>query len=161
MLVIHNVRSANNVGSMFRSADGLKVEKIYLTGYSPYPKSNNDKRLPHVSQKVARQINKTALGAEKTVAWEYSAEIDKTLKRLRDEGFMIAALEQTKNAVDLSDYKPLKSIAVVVGNEVSGLEHEVIEQCDLCLQIPMLGKKESLNVSIAAAICLYHLRTST
>ncbi len=158
VLIVHNVRSAHNVGSILRTADGLGIEQVYLTGYTPYPPSPNDRRLPHLAQKAGRQIQKTALGAEKTVPWEQRANVLALINDLRNSGYEIAALEQTKKATPLGRYKPAKNIALVVGSEIGGLEKGVLQMADKYLEIPMHGKKESFNVSVAAAIALYHLR---
>jgi len=160
-LVVHNVRSAHNVGSILRTADGLGMDKVYLTGYTPHPPSAKDKRLPHMAQKIGRQINKTALGAEETVAWQYEPDIMSAIKKLKDAGYSLAALEQTTEAISIADFKPPAKLALLVGNEVGGLEKAVLGLCDIHLQIPMSGKKESFNVAIAAAIALYHLKNLT
>lgn len=157
-LVVHNVRSSHNVGSMLRTAEGLGVRKVYLTGYSPYPQIENDERLPHIRQKLSRQIHKTALGAEKTVEWQHADNIERCLDSLSREGYMIAALEQTDRAIDLADFKSSKPVALVVGNELGGIDEELLDKIALHLQIPMHGQKESFNVAAAAAMALYHLR---
>lgn len=158
VLVIYNVRSAHNVGSLLRTADGLGIERVYMIGYTPYPSGKNDPRLPHISARVDAQIQKTALGAEKTVDWEHFENLEPMLKQLRSKRFIIAALEQSKNSITLPTYQPPKKIALIVGTETTGLDKEVLKGCDETLEIPMLGKKESLNVASAGAICLYHLR---
>jgi 23S rRNA (guanosine2251-2'-O)-methyltransferase len=160
-LVIHNVRSAHNVGSLLRSADGFGVEKVYLTGYTPYPELKYDNRLPHLRQKISKQIKKTALGAERSLNLIHEADIDKCLTELSADGFMIVALEQTPRAKNLIEFKTTKNIALILGNEVSGLESDVLKANPDHIKIPMLGQKESLNVSIAGAIALYHLRWTT
>jgi 23S rRNA (guanosine2251-2'-O)-methyltransferase len=157
VLVAHNLRSAHNVGSLLRTADGLGVRRLELTGYTPYPASEADERLPHEAQRVDRQIIKTALGAEQTVRWRHSADIDSVLAELRNEGYVIAGLEQTLSSQLLPDYQPPAKLALIVGREVEGLEASVLAQCDIVLQIPMRGQKESFNVSQAAAMALYHL----
>ena len=158
VLVIHNVRSAHNVGSLLRTAEGLGVEKVYITGYSPYPEAKTDERLPHVRQKTTRQINKTALGAEKLLSWERFGDIEKCLSGLGGDGYLVAALEQTTQALDLNKFYSNKDIALVVGNEVEGLDQATLGKINIHLQIPMLGQKESFNVAAAGAIGLYHLR---
>jgi len=157
VLVVHNVRSAHNVGSILRTADGLGIEQVYLTGYTPYPPSPNDQRLPHQAQKADRQIRKTALGAEKTVPWKQTANVLELIENLRGGGYEIAALEQTKKAIPLDSYKPTKNVALIVGSEIGGLQERILDRADRHLEIPMHGKKESFNVSVAAAIALYHL----
>ncbi|OGL35055.1 hypothetical protein A3F65_01800 [Candidatus Saccharibacteria bacterium RIFCSPHIGHO2_12_FULL_47_16b] len=158
VLIIHNVRSAHNVGSMLRTADGLGIEEVYLTGYTPYPPAVNDKRLPHIRQSTGRRIHKTALGAEKTVKWQHTSNVKKLIKDLKLKGFTVAALEQTAGALDISKYHSDSAMALLVGTETTGLVAEIIALCDDALMIPMLGQKESFNVAVAAAIALYHLR---
>jgi len=158
VLILHNVRSCHNVGSMLRTADGLGIEQVYLTGYTPYPKNISDTRLPHLASKITSQIAKTALGAEETVHWEHYEELHLALEKLRKRGYLIAALEQTADSINLSDFKRPEKIAIIVGSEVAGLDSEVLKIVDTCIEIPMLGKKESFNVSVAAAIALYHLK---
>jgi tRNA G18 (ribose-2'-O)-methylase SpoU len=157
VLVIHNVRSAMNVGSMFRTADGLGVDMIYLTGYTPYPESEHDERLPHIGRRTGQQIHKTALGAEDFVHWEHIGDIKTCLSSLKKRGFEMVALEQANDAVAIDDFQTGKDIALIVGNEVTGLESDVLELADVKLHIPMTGRKESFNVAVAAAIALYRL----
>ncbi len=157
-LIVHDVRSAHNVGSVLRTADGLGIEKVYLSGYTPYPKAKNDSRLPHIADAVARRIRKTALGAEKFVPWQHVSDIVTLIQRLKRTGFTLIALEQTSKARDIAAFKSNKDIALIVGEETKGLPDKIIKLSDLQLQIPMLGQKESFNVSVAAAIALYHLR---
>lgn len=158
VLIIHNVRSSHNVGSLLRSADGFGINHVYFTGYTPYPAQKNDERLPHLREKIERQITKTALGAEKTVPWTHSQDIEPVISRLKTSGFAVVALEQTPGAIPLVDFKPDKNIALIVGNEVDGLDKSTLEFADLYLEIPMKGKKESFNVAVAGAIALYQLK---
>lgn len=158
VIIAHNLRSTHNVGSLLRTADGLGVKSVYLTGYTPFPQSQNDERLPHVSQKITRQIHKTALGAEKFIAWEHFTDIDTAIEQLRAEGFMIAALEQAADAISLPQLTVPSHLAIIIGREVEGIETEVLKRADIILSIPMLGKKESFNVVQAAAMALYHCR---
>lgn len=157
-LIIHNVRSSYNVGAMLRSADAFAVDKVYMTGYTPFPSFDNDKRLPHIAQKVSRRIHKSALGAEDSVSWSHEPDILKLLATLRAKDIVIAALEQTKSASPLPSFLAGEKIALIVGREVEGIESEVLAAADIHLQIPMLGKKESLNVASTAAIALYQIR---
>lgn len=157
VLVIRNVRSAHNVGSLLRTAEGLGVEKVYLTGYSPYPEAKNDERLPHVRRRAEAQISKTALGTDKYLKWEH-ADITDCLKHLSGSGFKLVALEQTADAEPIQNFQPGPKTVLIVGNEVKGLDKEVLAKTDLNLQIPMLGRKESYNVASATAMALYHLR---
>jgi tRNA G18 (ribose-2'-O)-methylase SpoU len=134
------------------------VEKLYLTGYTPYPAGPNDSRLPHIAAKINRQISKTALGAEDSVSWEHSEEIGPLLEQLADDGFEVAALEQSQRAVDLHRFAPPAKLALVIGNEAAGLDSQTLDVIDIHLQIPMLGRKESFNVANAAAMALFYAR---
>jgi 23S rRNA (guanosine2251-2'-O)-methyltransferase len=158
ILIVHNLRSAHNVGSLLRTADGLGVSKVYLTGYTPHPSRSGDKRLPHLAAKVDKQIAKTALGAEKTVDWRHEDNIEPMITKLKKNDFMVVALEQTSGSVMLPDYKPSDKIAIIVGREVEGIEPEVLALCNQAMEIPMLGQKESFNVAVTAAMALYHVR---
>lgn len=160
VLVVHNVRSIHNVGSLLRTADGLGIEKVYLTGYTPYPLKTGDERLPHLANRIDRQITKVALGAEKTVDWEHVDAIGPLLDRLRNDGYEIAALEQSPRSITLDSYSPPNKLALIIGREVEGIEPEILDEVNKILEIPMLGQKESFNVTNAAAMALYHLRFS-
>jgi tRNA G18 (ribose-2'-O)-methylase SpoU len=155
---MHNVRSAHNVGSLLRTADGLGIEKVYLSGYTPYPATVSDSRLPHLQQKISSQIHKTALGAEKMVSWQHISEPIKLLGERSKSGFLSVALEQTPKAKDLTKFKTNSDIVLIVGSEISGVEPGLLEVADRHLYIPMAGQKESFNVAIAASLALYHLR---
>lgn len=157
VLIAHNLRSAHNVGSLLRTADGLGVTSVFLTGYTPHPPVPDDSRLPHEQAKILKQIQKTALGAEKSVNWRYVDDIQPAIQALKANGFTIAALEQSANSQALNDYKAPKRLALIVGREVEGVEAEVLKLCDVILEIPMLGQKESFNVAQAAAMALYDL----
>lgn len=146
ILVLYNLRSRENVGSVFRTADGAGVDKIYLCGITPTP--------PH------EKISKTALGAETYVPWEYRKETWRLLVKLKKEGINIVALEQTKESVDLFKFKSEFPLALVLGNEVKGLSPQILKYCDKKISIPMYGKKESLNVSVAAGVALYVLQNN-
>jgi tRNA G18 (ribose-2'-O)-methylase SpoU len=142
-----------------RTAEGLGVQQVFLTGYTPYPLgADNDDRLPHLAQKIDRQIVKTALGAEKLVSWQHKADIKKVLAELKSRGFKIAGLEQTPNSISLPTFLTPPKLALIVGREVEGIEPAILELCDLILEIPMFGQKESFNVVQAAAMALYHFR---
>lgn len=147
-LIIHDIRSAHNVGSLFRTADALGVSKIFLTGYTPTPTD----RFGRKDQKIA----KVSLGAEETVVWE-KREIHELIQELKKEGMQVVALEQAKGATLLDSYTPKGGTALIVGNEVEGVPEDVLEAADQVVEIPMLGSKESLNVSVAAGIALYAL----
>lgn len=158
VLIAHNLRSAHNIGSLLRTAEGLGVNKVWLSGYSPYPVHDNDERLPHLARKIDAQITKTALGAEKLLLWEHITDINNVLTNLRNQGFRVAALEQAKGSVKLPNFKPPDKLALLVGREVEGLEPEILATCDVVVEIPMFGTKESFNVVQAAAMALYHCR---
>ena len=155
-LLVHNIRSSYNVGSLFRTADGLGVQKLYLVGYTPYPEHPKDTRLPHVRQRASKTIHKTALGAEKTVPWEYYPDVESAIANLRKLEIQVIALEQSPKATLLEDFKPQYPICLVVGSERDGLEKSVLDLCDDIVEIPMLGKKESFNVSVAGAIAMHY-----
>jgi 23S rRNA (guanosine2251-2'-O)-methyltransferase len=157
VLVVHNVRSTHNIGSIMRTCDGLGVKHLYLTGYTPYPEKMNDERLPHIRQRITRQIHKTALGAENSVKWTQKENLEEVTDELKNKGYLIASLEQTENSVTLNEFELKKSIALIVGNEVDGLDKKSLALSDVHLEIPMKGKKESFNVAIAAGIAIYHL----
>jgi len=156
VLIAHNLRSCHNVGSLLRTAEGLGVKKVFLTGYTPYPLDDNDLRMPHLAAKISQRISKTALGAESTLAWEHHETIKSVLANLKANGYRIVAIEQAPTATVLPEYKPESKTALVVGREVEGIEPEILALCDQIVEIPMFGKKESYNVVQAAAMALYH-----
>lgn len=156
-LILNDIRSTHNVGSIMRTADGFGVSHLYFVGYTPYPKIAQDTRLPHQIQKTTNAISKTALGAEATVAFSTHASITDAIVLAKKAGYQIAALEQTDTSVLLPDYCASTDIAVILGNEVTGILPGELDQTDVILEIPMSGKKESFNVSVSAAICLYAL----
>lgn len=158
VLIAENVRSAHNVGSLLRTADGLGVSHVYLVGYTPHPPSAHDKRLPHEQARALSQISKTSLGSEKTVSWSHETEMESLLLRLKNEGYGLVGLEQTDKSVPLHEYKPPPKVSLVVGNEIEGISGQTLMLCDALLEIPMHGTKESFNVAIASAIALYSLR---
>jgi tRNA G18 (ribose-2'-O)-methylase SpoU len=131
-----------------------------LTGYTPYPLTPDDERLPHIAQKVDKQIVKTALGAEKMVAWEYREGIAELIDELHREKYLVTALEQRSDAVKLPTFHAPERLALIVGREVEGIEPKVLALTDRVIEIPMLGRKESFNVAQAAAMALYHCRFS-
>jgi 23S rRNA (guanosine2251-2'-O)-methyltransferase len=158
ILIAHNLRSCHNVGSLLRTAEGLGVQRVILSGYTPHPLHTNDRRLPHEATKATNQIHKTALGAENLIAWDYHKELVTVIAKLKKAGWTIAAIEQTEDARELPTYHPSQKIALIVGREVEGIESDIIDACDVALEIPMFGKKESYNVVQAAAMALYHCR---
>lgn len=154
-VIAHNIRSTHNVGSIFRTCEGFGVEKIILSGYSPYPSITNDPRLPHIREKLTSQIHKTALGAETMVKFDYHET--PPLAELREQGYSIVGLEQDGSSITLPDYSPPDKVALLLGEEVEGLTSELRTHCDTLVEIPMFGKKESFNVSVATGIVLYAL----
>jgi len=150
VVVVHNVRSAHNVGSIFRTADAAGVAKIYLSGYTPAP-------LDRFNRPV-KEIAKTALGAEMSVAWEKVKDPTVVLKKLKNEGYVIAAVEQSSRSIDYRLYKQTKPVALILGNEVRGVSAALLRNSDVILEIPMYGKKESLNVAVSFGIVAFGLR---
>lgn len=144
-VIVDNVRSMHNVGSIFRTSDAFLIEKIILCGYTPRP--------PH------RDINKTALGATETVNWEYVDATTTAILELKRRGYWIAAIEQASESIMLPEIKlpENRPICVVFGNEVDGVDDDVLALCDAAIEIPQMGMKHSLNVSVAAGIVLYEL----
>lgn len=157
VLIAHNLRSAHNVGSLLRTADGLGVESAYLSGHTPYPQLADDRRLPHEIKKATAQIAKTALGAEKSLRIFHEPDVLALISKLRTKGYDIVALEQHPEAIDLANYKPGQKTALIIGNEVEGIEPAILDKADKIVQIPMRGQKESLNAAIAGAIAIYTL----
>ena len=151
VIILHNIRSTHNVGSMFRTADAAGVKKIYLTGYTPKPIDRFGR--------PQKDIAKTALGAQEYIKWEAS-EINDTLKHLKEDGFSIVSVEQDSRSVPIDTFKPAGKIALVLGNEVKGVSKQLRDKSDSIVEIPMYGKKESLNVSVTAGIVLFMLRFS-
>ena len=149
VVIIHNVRSAYNVGSMFRTAETAGVSKIFLSGYTPTPIDQFGRK--------RKDIAKTALGAEKTIPWEHYAVIGQLINSLKKENFFVIALEQSPKAIDYKEVKSKQKTALIVGNEIRGLSKAILNKCDIVTQIPMKGKKESLNVSVALGIALFRI----
>lgn len=141
--VLENIRSAYNVGSVFRTADAFLLTGIYITGYTAKP--------PH------KEIKKTALGAEETVDWKYFANAQLAIEALKNDGFRVFSVEQTEKSVQLQEFSPEKGekVALIFGNEVTGVEQSTIKLCDGSIEIPQSGMKHSLNVSVAAGIVLW------
>lgn len=146
-VIAHNMRSLLNVGSVFRTSDAFGVAKIYLTGYTGTPGN-----IFHRAR-----MAKASLGAESWVPWEYYRSPVKLIKRLRSEGVKIIALENRRRAKNIAKFKPKFPLALVLGEEVRGVSPAILKLCDSIIQIPMLGKKESLNVAVAFGIAAYSL----
>lgn len=154
-LVIHNVRSAANVGSMLRTADGAGVSEVWISGYTPAPALPGCRYLTRAEKSLA----KSALGAEHSVDWRRQQSIGAVLKHLRSKGYCLVALEQSGQSVDLDRASRIaKDVAIIVGNEVRGIDARVLVQCDAVAELPMYGEKHSLNVAVAAGIALYAIR---
>lgn len=148
-VLLHNIRSAHNVGAMFRTADALGVSHIYLSGYSPRP-------IDRFGRPV-KEIAKTALGAELTIPWEYAKQYGNFLRALKGENFSLVGIEQDTRAIDYKDLCANKKTLVVVGSEVRGLSRALRDACDVLVEIPMNGKKESLNVSVAFGVAMFRM----
>lgn len=161
VVIAHDLRSAHNVGSLLRTADCFGVDTVYLTGYTPYPQTASDTRLPHIAGKLHAQIHKTALGAEASLTWQHRPALEPLLVELQADGFTVAALEQTPESVDISSWVAPDKIAIVLGREVEGVDARILAVCNYALEIPQFGQKESLNVVQAAAVALYHARCIT
>jgi len=167
-LILSDLRGAGNVGAILRTADAVGVARVYACGYTPYPRLPDDSRPPHVISSNARAIAKTALGAEISVPVLHSPDTESALFEAKRNGFTIMVLEQAETSLNLFDYIPKFSksktrhggLALVVGNEVDGVSPDLQAQASQILEIPMLGSKESLNVTSATAVALYHLRTT-
>lgn len=155
VVVLPDIRSSYNIGSIFRTSDATGVSKIYICGYSPCP---TDK-----FNRPQKEIAKTALGAEKRIPWEYKKDAQRVIKNLKDEGFIVVAVEQDERSITYKEFfkksggKKVTKVAIIFGNEVEGLPKKIITLCDAVVDIPMLGEKESLNVSVSAGIILYEL----
>lgn len=147
IVVLDNVRSMNNIGSVFRTCDAFRVEQLFLCGITATP--------PH------REIHKTALGATDSVSWRYFDDTKKAVAFLKEKGYYIIAVEQTDESVNLNDYVPdkTKKIALIFGNEINGIDDEVLALCDFCLEIPQFGTKHSINISVSAGIILWDIVT--
>jgi len=159
-VIAHNIRSTYNVGAILRSCDGFGVDMFYATGYTPYPTIPDDPRLPHERVNTTKQIAKTALGAEQTVAVQHNDDIFEMMHELKEQGYSIVALEQSDTSILLNTYQPAPKLALLLGEEVHGIPPELLQECDVTLEIPMRGHKESFNVSVATGIALYALTTT-
>ena len=147
-IILDNIRSAHNVGSVFRSADSFKADKVWLCGICATPPS--------------AEIHKSALGAEFSVEWGYEKDTLSLVKRLKEEGYTVLSIEQTVNSVMLDKFEPEtgRKYALVFGNEVDGVQQEVVDASDGVLEIPQYGTKHSLNISVSAGIVLWHIASA-
>jgi tRNA G18 (ribose-2'-O)-methylase SpoU len=144
-IILDQLRSGNNIGSIFRTSDAFKLKKIFITGQSAIPPN--------------KEILKTALGATETVDWEYHENAKKLVQTLKDQGIKVFAIEQAKNSTLLQDFKLANELplAIILGNEVDGVQQELIDMADGCIEIPQFGTKHSLNVSVTSGIVIWHL----
>ncbi|SHF65799.1 SpoU rRNA Methylase family protein [Mariniphaga anaerophila] len=145
VVVLDNIRSCNNIGSVFRTSDALLLEKIYLCGITATPPN--------------KDIHKTALDAEKSVDWEYFKKTEDAVEKLKAEGYNIFAVEQVENSISLLDFEPAENekIALIFGNEVKGVQQKVVDLCDGAIEIPQYGTKHSFNISVSAGIVLWDI----
>ena len=149
ILVLGNIRSVHNVGAIFRTAEAIGVSKIYLCGYTPGPLDRFGR--------PRTDFKKAALGAESMVSWESVGDLSSLISKLKTENYYIVALEQDKKAADYKKILPKEHTALIVGNEVNGISPSSLKLCDKVVQIPMRGRKESLNVSVALGIALFRI----
>ncbi|MFZ2621488.1 MAG: TrmH family RNA methyltransferase [Minisyncoccia bacterium] len=149
VVLLHNIRSTHNVGSMFRTSECAGVTKIYLSGYTPTPVDKYGRG--------RKDIAKVALGAEKTIPWEYVKSPEKIIKELKNKKYQIVGIEQSKDSVDYKKVKVHYSVLFIVGNEVEGMDKKMLSLCDVVAEISMLGEKESLNVSVAFGVALFRV----
>lgn len=149
VVLLHDIRSTHNVGSIFRTADTLGVNKVFISGYTPTPLDKFGR--------ARKDIAKVALGAEKTILWEYIDEPIKFIKKIKKGGFQIVGIEQSKDSKDYKKVKIENKVLFIVGNEVGGMDNNMIDLCDVVAEIPMKGEKESLNVSVAFGVALFRM----
>jgi tRNA G18 (ribose-2'-O)-methylase SpoU len=149
VVILDNIRSVFNVGSMFRTSDAVGVSKLYLCGTTPAPLDRFNRPRPDLA--------KVALGAEKNVPWEYVSDTKKIVKKLKKGGYFVVAIEQDKNSVDYKKISKKFPLAVVMGNEVDGVDKKILKEVDEIAEIPMRGDKESLNVGVAYGIAIYNI----
>ena len=144
-VILNSIRSSYNVGSIFRTSDGVMIEKLYLCGYTPYPPK--------------KEVLKTALGSHESVDWRFESDPLLVIKKLKNEGYTICALEQTNNNINYNQLKKSDlPLCLIVGNEISGVNQELIDLCDKSIEIPQYGIKQSLNVAVAYGIAIFELR---
>ncbi len=152
-VILNNIRSCHNVGSILRTAEFFGFKKVWFVGVTPYPTLESDHRLPHISEKLDKQIAKVSLGAENNLDMEYCEDLSNLAKKLKDEGWYIAALEQDETSTSLNSFNTEKNkVAIVLGTEVTGLDKSDLDLMDEIIEIPRTGTKESLNVSVAFGI---------
>jgi 23S rRNA (guanosine2251-2'-O)-methyltransferase len=158
-ILLPNIRSAYNVGSIFRSADCFGIEKIYLSGTTPTPID----RFGRSISGAQKEISKTALGAEKDIPWEYIDDINKFITKIKKDNFVIVSVEQDKKSINIKDFLKIKrqnniqNILLIFGNEVEGVDENILKKSDYIVEIPLRGNKESLNVSVCAGLIMHIL----
>lgn len=148
-ILLHDIRSTHNVGSIFRTGDALGVSKIYLSGYTPTPVDKYGR--------ARKDVSKVSLGAEKNIPWQYEEDPIKIIKDLKKQGFQVVCVEQDKKSTDYKKVKIGKKVLFVMGNEVLGVDKKILKLCDVIAEIPMRGEKESLNVSVAFGVALFRI----
>lgn len=149
ILILPDIRSAINVGAIFRTADAVGIDKVYLVGVTPRPTDQYGR--------VQKDIAKSALGAETWIQWEYKETLLPLVKSLKKKGYEVVALEQDEKSIDYRKYKKTAKMAFILGPEVTGLDKKILKNCDKIVEIPMHGKKESLNVSVACGVALFRI----
>ena len=149
ILILPNIRSAINVGAILRTCDAVGVGKVCLTGYTPRPIDKFGR--------IQKDIAKSALGAEQWIPWEYEESLEKLITKLKKQKYQIIALEQDEKSVDYRKVKVEEKVAIILGEEVNGLDKKILRKCDVISEIPMHGKKESLNVSVACGVALFRM----
>lgn len=145
VIVLNSIRSSYNVGSIFRTSDGAMIEKLYLCGYTPHPPK--------------KDVLKTALGSQDSICWQFEEDAIRVVKQLKSKGYTICALEQTDSNISYTELKKSNfPLCLIVGNEISGVNQELIDLCDVTVEIPQFGIKQSLNVAVAYGIAIFELR---
>lgn len=162
VVLAHNLRSVFNVGSLLRTSDVFAAERVYVTGFTPYPAQPgmDDPRDPELQARLTKRLAKSAAGSELTMPVSRCGDVFALIGQLRSSGYAVAGLEIDDDAVPLPEYRPPERVALLLGDEVRGIDPALREACDVLLQIPMFGQKGSLNVSVAAGIALFGLRTA-
>lgn len=151
VIILHNIRSAYNVGAIFRTADAVGVSKIYLTGYTPAPID--------MFGRIRKDVAKSALGAQMSVSWENIKSVSAVIKKLKEDNFEVVAVEQAENSIDYKKFKrrARQKVAFLFGNEVRGISKQLLNKCSNIIEITMKGEKESLNVSVSAGVVLFRV----
>ena len=157
ILVLKDIRSIHNVGSILRTAEALGIKDIVYSGYTPYPEIEGDSRILHIRNKISKTINKTSLDAEFNLNHKVVDDLHEYITSIKNEGYKICSLEQDKRSTDIKEFNDSSDIVLVLGNEVTGVDQDILDLSDYILEIPQRGKKESLNVVQATAIALYML----